>query len=470
MNKIIQKFNLPLSLKIMEITLATLFLFPITYTCTLFYTDGIETDLGIALLYSLLYLGISIGGFFIAKVPLFKYKDGSFGRRAISATLKSLFILAVGIVFFIVLGLNYILFAVMAMIATFIGMFSHLFSISFVMLLLYAILNVGQLIFFSIYNYQLNFGIENEELMVDSSFNLDANIWIFLFFFVVTMIYNNQNNITFMMERRGHDQKNMPKTMRKYNLFLVSVISFIIVALIALRAQFTAIFRFFLLTIRDGLLFIIRSTVDYEEDYESIVTESTTESTDEAYQAIASDSSVTDLVFSVIMVIFVGALIYYIYFYRKYILKSFIEGFEKLRDKIYSFFSNTTILGHSVHADGGDFVDHIVSIREEVLGAGVIKYKKRDWNREYKKASQITDESERYFTSYKLVLKWLNLNGHKVKDSDTPLDVYNATLGMINSDSWKGSTNDYNDIMYRDQEVNAYNVDQLCKYLRQQKS
>lgn len=469
MNKISSKFNLPLFLRIMEVTLTVLMLFPVTYSCTLFLHGGTQSDLGFALTYTFLYIGIAIFCFMLSKIPPFKFKEGTVKFKVLSAVCKVALMIATLVVFTIINGFVGITFAILAVIAVFFGLFNGFCSISFSKLFYFAILNALQFIFFMMFNY--NMSKSAGEDFVGATFNSDANIWFFLFFFVVTMFYNNQTNITVLMDRRGHDQGSMPKQMRTYNLFLVSVISSIVVILVTLREQFSALLDYILHVIMVIVTFIVQKLFEVRNTGDTLSDSGTGTGGDSSGLVGAENTNeygefIAALFFMVIAIL----LINFIISRRKYILMSIIDAIEAFKQKIANLFKNTRTVDDSVHAMGGDFTDHVVSIRDEVRGTGLKKYKKRDWNKEYKKTTAIEDVNERYFSCYKLVVKWLELNGHKIKDGQTPLEVYNTTVELIGDSSWKNATDDYNLLMYKEEQITSENIEKLCKHLRQQKT
>lgn len=354
-----------------------------------------------------------------------------------------------------VLGLFGIFYVLIITSACFIGMFNSHFDLDYTVFLAFGILNVSQIIIFFILSIE---------------YDASSNVWVCFLFCVIYLLHSNQNNINFLMERRSHKLEQLPSKIRRYNLLLVIASLAIIIICFSLREYVVAFFA----VIGKVIVIILRWFFYSDEEY--VEAETTTESQESSSSSLADllgGSEGNDSYDKFFFTLFFLLTAFYLFDHRKAIAQAFKDFANKIVLWFVKLFGDKAIQKYKENQIEEAYSDEVEELEREGILKGLRKEKKYNfkmWKKEYKAFTKIKDENNKAEIGYRLIIKWLNLNGEDVKTSETPLEIYTRTEKVLSFANWNSTTQTFNLFKYAEKEANTNEIEKICDLISKNKT
>lgn len=241
-------------------------------------------------------------------------------------------------------------------------------------------------------------------------------------FLFLTAIYGaaqNQHNLEYLMERRGHDFSQLPAKIRRYSLGILTVIMGAIFLLLIFRHGIAAFFNWVLELIRTvgSWLFLLFFTDKKPETMSDIPqTEVPDGMTEQGF---------TSPLWNVFTLVLLAAAVYFLIRYGRRMWKwavSFCKG-------LWQYLMNLITHGHGQNAflhNSEYYVDQDISLEgneelEENTLSGKQLHKK--WRREKRKFLKLSAGPEKVKLGYELAAAGMRLKNIPLSPGDTPLEI-----------------------------------------------
>ena len=241
-------------------------------------------------------------------------------------------------------------------------------------------------------------------------------------FLFLTAIYGaaqNQHNLEYLMERRGHDFSQLPAKIRRYSLGILTVIMGAIFLLLIFRHGIAAFFNWVLELIRTvgSWLFLLFFT---DEKPETISDIPQTEVPDGV-----AEQGFTFLLWNLFTLILLAAAVYFLIRYGRRIWKwavSFCKG-------LWQYLMNLITHDHGQNAflrNSKYYVDKDIALEgNEELEENTLNGKQlhKKWRREKRKFLKMPDGPEKIKLGYELAAAGMRLKNIPLSPGDTPLEI-----------------------------------------------
>lgn len=306
----------------------------------------------------------------------------------------------------------------------------------------------------------LGFGVLGLLFIVALGMGYDSAwlIWPFFAEAVICAVAQNQGNIDFMMRRRKHDMRHLPKQVRWYNLMVTGGILALIFAVVIFRPQITWLFG----RILDVFKFIIRYillAILYLLGLQKAGEETPVGGSGDSSGAGMGDlpdgngSPWWDYIMYTVIVLLVG---YLLWTYRQYIIRAIRDAWRRvirfIKDKLFSV-PAVQKLAENISGGSEYYTDETeILTADEVREEKEETFRLRDWRRRVKKLSAAAPSADRCRAGYRLGLEWLAWKGIPIGASDTPTEILRKSGSMLPRDRWAAATELYQLVRYAEED------------------
>lgn len=343
-------------------------------------------------------------------------------------------------IIFLLCGLGTFCFAV--------GIFILKDSLSQMNIVFISAFNLGQILIFNI-------------LELDQ--DVSRSVWVYIAFCVMFLVYSNQSNINFLMERRSHKLEHLPSKIRIYNLGLISSVLAVILLIFGFKKQISAFFMWIFNAIHSFISYLF----SFFEETEVDSTAETGESMDMSSMLEEGETyRFWEILSDIVTILAIFYLCKFIYSHRKEIWAWLVGIYKGICSFVVRMFQDTAIKDYFGQEDN-DYKDTVEELAHEGIFQKLFKrkYSISAWRKEYRTFNSMKNSEEKFQYGYFLVIRWFKLYNIQIEDCQTPLEIFQKTEKVIHDQNWKCTTDDYNLFKYAEKEANLQHMESLCKIL-----
>ena len=305
---------------------------------------------------------------------------------------------------------------------------------------------------------------------LDAQYDPSMLIWPFFIEAVICAVAQNQGNIDFMMHRRKHDLRHLPKQVRWYSLFVTGAVLALIFAVVLLRPQITWLFgqvlQMLKVLLRLFLMFIIwLMGLGNAGTDEAGGSESTGEQMEGFMDPDAQAGPWWDYIMGAILI---GLAIFFIRAYHRDIARAFREGWRRIKQYIKDKLFAVPVmqkLAAVVESKSEYYTDEIEILTIDETDRRQDVFKLRDWRRKVRRAAGEAPSQERFRSGYALGLQWLMWKGVAIAPADTPAEIRKKVTTLLPPDTWSDVTEFYELVRYGETDAPAAEQDKLFALL-----
>ncbi len=262
---------------------------------------------------------------------------------------------------------------------------------------------------------------KNEIISVDISYFIAVLIPSFFMFTFIFAVNRNQGNIDYLMLRRKHNMKQLPKSIRNYNLILICTVFTTLIILYLFRDLIIKGLLFF----KDIIFLLFRFFFYVLDLLLSLIPISESSGSDGSGSApmLPMEQGTDNPDYTMLIVTIAAIILLIINAKRLYRLFSNLLKWIKVRILIiFDFFKrkNTPIQSFG---EQEEYSDEIIELAHDVSNKQ--KTQKSSPKKLYRHFLSLRDDTERLLFGYALVVKHLKDNGGELHHSDTPDEILN---------------------------------------------
>ena len=292
-------------------------------------------------------------------------------------------------------------------------------------------------------------------------YDAGALIWPFFIEAVACAVAQNQGNIDFMMQRRKHDLRHLPRRIRWYSLSVTGGVLVLILAVVLLRPQITWLFGEILGVVKVILRYILMAVLwlaglggDGNDEVGG------QEGSSGGMEGLGDASAQANPWWDYIMYTVLIALgCFLLWTYRRYIIRAIRDFFRRIanfiRDKLFAV-PAVQKLAEAVAGKSEYYTDETETLApEEYRELREEVFRLRDWRRKVKRLNGEPASPERYRKGYGLGVEWLQWKGVGIVPADTPADILDKAKKVLPPESWGEVTEFYELVRYGEQDAPA---------------
>lgn len=267
---------------------------------------------------------------------------------------------------------------------------------------------------------------------------------VFLVFLLVYGLVQNQGNIDYMMQRRKHRMEDLPKRIRYYNLFLVSLLLVLLVLGYVFRFQIADIFQAGFDLFKAGLSKLVAWLTRNQSSPAPAVTDSLQANPQVNplfdKSQFLQRNSYHEYLWIAIFILLVGAIVYNRHSLVK-LGQRIVQTVQRL------LFQRQQIHQHVVTNEYYQDKETLLS-PQKAVGQKSRPFNFKNWRKQYKNYLKMPPSSEKLRAGYRLILHWLSLKGFSPSPSATTLEIAEQAKTIISSDDYLPATFSYNKLRY----------------------
>lgn len=273
----------------------------------------------------------------------------------------------------------------------------------------------------------------------------------FICILLIYVIVDNQSNIDSLMERRSHKLENLPKNIRFYNMRLVLIVLSAVLLCFLLK-DFIIIGINLILSALHEVFIIITGFFQMGADTGQDI------SYTQSSAAELTDTSRSNSSWTIMLAVFMVALVVLIVMKRKQIIRFIISSFQRLWEAISRRFPKLMKPKdqNKYYCDEEEYINP-----KEIRKQPNPQKRKEEWSKSCKKFYKMADTSEKVRFGYKLVIEGLSLCGLNLLKSNTTNEILDKSRGMIETEEYALATAGYNSVRYGNQLFNASTISDL---------
>lgn len=255
-------------------------------------------------------------------------------------------------------------------------------------------------------------------------------------------VSQNQGNLDFLMERRGHSFSHLPARIRYYNIRLLAIILAAMTVFFLLCFPISSLVQEFFNLIRQ----LIASIPKGESYYENGVLYAPVQTPAPEAEMPAGGSSPWWNVLTVLIII--GLLVLLIRNGKK-ILRAILNTFQRFllamrRLMTRGQFADPQKIESEYYVDEDIVVEDAPLVEEDLTE----KQQLRRWKRQYRQFRRMPGGRDKLRFGYGLAIAGMKLKNFPVSPGDTPLEILDKTASVLQNSHLTCTTPTYNQVRY----------------------